>query len=200
MFLDARLLDCVAYGTQGGPSWSTRRIGLRSGKTRRNPRRSLPLYKFAIVYRNLLPGNHRDVIAAFNACMAGVHSFRLKDWSDFEADDELFPVLGTGAPQTLQLIKTYSFGGASVARVITKPVAGTVVITGDDVEIPGATIDTDTGQATFTAGSGDVLRWSGEFDVPVFFTDDELSFSFADRNAEGLFLTADVALEEDTDA
>lgn len=199
MFLNERLLDCVAYGTQGGPTWSTRRVGLRSGKTRRSPRRSLPLYKFAIIYRNLLPENHRDVIAAFNACMGGVHSFRLKDWSDFEASGEPFSVLGTGAQQTLQLTKTYTFGGQGLARVITKPVSGTVVITADNVEIP-ATVDYNTGLATFTAGSGDVLRWSGEFDVPVMFTDDELVFSFADRNADGLFLTADVALEEDTDA
>lgn len=199
MFLDQRLLDCVAYGTQGGPTWSTRRVSLRSGKTRRNPRRSLPLYKFALIYRNLLPEHHAEVVAAFNACMGGLHSFRLKDWSDYQATDELFDVLGTGAQQTLQLEKVYSFGGQAVARTIKKPVDGTVIITADGSPIP-ATIDTDTGEATFTAGSGDVLRWSGEFDVPVMFSDDELAFSFADRNAQGFFLTADVTLEEDTDA
>jgi hypothetical protein len=29
------------------------------------------------------------------------------------------------------------------------------------------------------------------------FSDDEIAFSFDDRSADGLFLTADVALEED---
>lgn len=196
MFIEARLLDCVSYGTAGGPTWLTHRIGLKSGIVRRNPQRSRPQYRFHILYKNLQAEDHAEVLAAFNACMGGVHSFRIKDWSDFQADDELFPVLGTGAPQTLQLAKNYSFGGQTVARPIRKPVTGTVEITADGSPI-AATIDYTTGEATFTAPLNDVLRWSGEFDVPVMFSDDELQFSAENKNANGLFLTADVSLEED---
>lgn len=198
-FVEERLLDCVAYGTQGGPTWLTRRVELRSGKTRRNPRRSYPLYEFALIYRNLLPEHHAEVINAFNACMAGVFSFRIKDWSDYQAVDQPFEVLGTGAPQVLQLTKYYTFGSRTVARPIRKPVDGTVIIEGDGVPLAAA-IDETTGIATFTAASGDVLTWSGEFDVPVYFADDKLAFSFEDKNEAGLFLTADVTLREDTDA
>jgi uncharacterized protein (TIGR02217 family) len=199
MFIEERLLDCVAYGTSGGPTWLTRRVALKSGIVRRNPRRSRPRYVFNLIYRNIQPEHHVEVINAFNACMGGVHSFRLKDWADFEATDELLDVLGTGAPQSVQLTKTYEFGGQAISRPIRKPVDGTVTLTADGAPL-AATIDEETGVATFTAGSGDILRWSGEFDVPVMFTDDELSFSNEDRGAAGLFLTADVTLEEDTDA
>lgn len=198
MFIEERLLECVAYGTQGGPTWLTRKIGIRSGVIRRNPLRSRPLYKFNVLYRNLQPEHHAEVIQAFNACRGGVDSFRVKDWADFEATNELLSTLGTGALQTLQLQKRYTFGAQSVARPIRKPVPGTVTMTADGSPLV-ATIDYETGEATFTAGSGDILRWTGEFDVPVMFSDDELQFQWSDKGADGLFLTADVGLEEDID-
>lgn len=195
-FIEARLLDCVAYGTSGGPTWLTRKVTLRSGIVRRNPLRSRPLYRFNIIYRNLLPRDHMEVINAFNACLGGVYSFRLKDWSDYQAVNELIPVLGTGTEQTVQLAKVYQFGDRNVVRPIRKPVVGTVVITDDGNPI-AATVDYTTGMATFTASNGGILRWSGEFDVPVMFEDDELSFTGDEKGAEGLFLTSDVALMED---
>jgi uncharacterized protein (TIGR02217 family) len=199
MFIEERLLDCVSYGTAGGPSWLTRRVRLNSGVMRRNPRRSRPLYKYAVIFKNLLPDGHSEVINAFNACMGGVHSFRIKDWSDYQAVDETFEVLGTGVEQSVQLDKVYTFGPQGIRRPIRKPVVGTVELTANNIPITSS-VDYTTGVATFTAGDGAVLRWSGEFDVPVMFSDDELQFSFDDRNAEGLFLTADVQLEEDVDA
>lgn len=198
-FVEARLLDCVSYGTQGGPTWKTRKVQLRSGITRRNPIRSRPLYRFNVIYRNLLPEDHIEVINAFNACYGGVYGFRIKDWSDFVADDELIPVLGTGSPVTTQLIKTYTFGNRSVTRPIRKPVTGTVTLT-DDGSPLSASIDYTTGMATYTGSVGGIIRWSGEFDVPVMFQDDELMFSGDDKGANGLFLTSDVGLEEDLSA
>lgn len=195
-FIESRLLDCVAYGTEGGPTWSTRKVGLKSGVIRRNPNRSRPMYRFSVLYQNLRPEDHAEVIGAFNACLGGVHSFRLKDWSDFQATNETLSVLGTGSPQTVQLTKLYTFGSVSVARPIKKPVLGTVTMTADGSPL-AATIDYTTGEATFTAGASDILRWTGEFDVPVMFEDDALPFTAANRSAEGLALTADISLMED---
>lgn len=195
-FIEQRLLECVAYGTQGGPTWLTRRIGLRNGVIRRNPVRSRPLYRGAIIYRNLQEEDHVEVLNAFNACMGGVHSFRLKDWTDYQAADELLSVLGTGSLQSVQLAKRYTFGPQVVSRPIRKPVTGTVTLTANGSPLV-ASIDYTTGIAEFTATASAVLRWSGEFDVPVMFSDDELAFEMVDRNTDGFFLTADVALEED---
>lgn len=195
-FIESRLLDCVAYGTQGGPTWLTRKVGLRSGVVRRNAMRSRPLYRFTVMYQNLREEDHESVIEAFNACFGGVHSFRLKDWSDYRAVDQEMSALGTGAEQTLQLRKLYTFGTQTVARPIRKPVTGTVTLTADGSPI-SATIDYTTGMATYTAPMGSVVRWSGQFDVPVMFDDDELSFSYEARGSTGLLLTSDISLSED---
>lgn len=137
-----------------------------------------------------------EVINAFNACYGGVHSFRLKDWSDFEVEDQVLAELGTGAPQSLQLIKVYQFGQYNaITRLIRKPIHSTVLLTANGTPI-SKTIS-EVGIVTFTAALNAVIRWSGEFDVPVMFEDDELMFSGNDRGANGLFLTSDVGLIED---
>lgn len=197
-FIETRLLDCVAYGTQGGPTWLTRKKGLRSGVIRRNATRSRPLYRFIVLYENLNPEHHKEVIGAFNACRGGVFAFRLKDWSDFTATNE-FVATGTGAPQSVQLAKLYEFGNQNVSRPIRKPVSGTVSLT-QNMSPLAATVNYTTGIATFTATLGSIVRWSGEFDVPVMFEQDELVFSAVNRSAGGLVLTADVSLMEDLSA
>ena len=60
-----------------------------------------------------------------------------------------------------------------------------------------ATVDYSTGIATFTATASAVIRWSGEFDIPMMFRDDALPLQAISRNADGLMLAGDVALEED---
>lgn len=195
-FIETRLLDCVAYGTQGGPTWSTRKIALRSGIVRRNANRSRPLYRFVVLYQNLRSEDHEEVIGAFNACRGGVFGFRLKDWSDYTATNELIG-LGTGAEQVVQLAKLYEFGAQNVSRPIRKPVS--VTLTADGSPLSSST-DLTTGMVTFTAGSGDVVRWSGQFDVPVTFEQDELMFDAVNRGSTGLILTADVGLQEDLSA
>lgn len=196
-FIETRLLDCVAYGTQGGPTWSTRRVGLRSGIVRRNAQRSRPLYRFVVLYQNLKEVDHQNVINAFNACRAGVFAFRLKDFSDYRAVDQLVAV-GTGAPQTVQLAKLYEFGAQNLSRPIRKPVTAALT---DDGSPLASSVDLTTGMATFTASLGGIVRWSGEFDVPVTFEQDELLFDAVNRSTVGgLLLTADVGLEEDLSA
>lgn len=200
MFIEERLLECVTFGTRGGPTWLTRKVTLNSGVVRRNAMRSRPLYRYGIIYRNLEPDQHRAVIDAFNACRGGLYGFRLKDWQDFEVEDQILPAAGTGSEQTAQLIKTYGFGGQSTVRDIRKPVQGTVTLTANGSPLSPTSIDYTTGVVTYTASNGSVVRWSGEFDVPVMFEDDELSFAASDRGARGLFLTADVSLIEDISA
>lgn len=195
-FINSRLLDCVSYGTECGPTWSTRKVTLNSGITRRNPRRSRPLYVATILFRSLHIEDHKAVVAAFNACMGGLHSFRFKDWSDYTATNELLPVLGTGSSQQVQLVKSYNFGTGAIARNIRNPVSGTVTVTANGSPI-SATVDYSTGIATFTATASAVLRWSGEFDIPMMFRDDELPLQAVTRNNAGLILAADVTLEED---
>lgn len=204
MFIDERLLECVTFGTASGPAYDTRRVPLKSGIVRRNPRRARPQYRFNVLYKNLSPLYHQDVVDAFNACLGGVHSFRFKDWTDFEGEAEVFrnpltlaAIVGTGGSQALQLTKTYTFGSVSIVRLIRKPVMGTVVVRANGTPISSSI--SSVGVATFTATGGAALTADYEFDTPVMFENDELPFSGDQKGADGLFLNGDVMLLEDLD-
>lgn len=197
-FIEQRLLARVAYGTQGGPTWATLKTPLRSGRMRRKALRSRPIYRFLVLYQNLQETDHQEVIQAFNAVRGGLHSFRLKDWADYRATDQLLDT-ASGGEETLQLRKLYEFGTENVSRTIRKPVSGTVTLTADGSPL-AATVDSTTGEVTFTATAGEIIRWSGEFDVPVMFEADELLFAANNRTGTGLVLTTDVGLVEDLDA
>lgn len=192
-FIERRLLDCVAYGTQGGPTWVTRRIRLKSGIIRRNAQRSRPAYRYVVLYQNLNEEDHYSIMEAFNACMGGVHGFRLRDWADYRATNE-FVTVGTGVEQTVQLAKLYEFGNQNISRPIKKLVSASLTANGSPIT---ATVNLNTGMATFTATNGHTVRWSGEFDVPVMFEQDEALFEAVTRLSSGLALTSDISLIED---
>ena len=194
-FNESRLLDAVAYGSDFGHEYRTRVKSLRSGHERRNADWARARGRYRVLYKNIQPLDHALVIAAHHACMGMLDGFRLKDWTDFTATDEPLGT-GTGAAQDIQLIKTYAFGSLTTVRDIYKPVAGEVTIYVDGAPDLGAVIDTTTGIVTITATDGAVLTWSGEFDTPVRFDSDQLSFSSDNRNAAGLILNADVPLVE----
>jgi len=190
-FIDASLLDRVAYGFSGGPTWSTTRVKLISGRSKRNAERSLPLHRFTAPFNNIRP-EHRDIIVdSYMACLGPVHAFRFKDYSDFELLNVVIGVAAGGAGETMQVIKPYTFGTETLERKITKPNVG-LTLTEDDVSL-AHTLDPLTGIVTFTSTVGKTIRATGTFDVPVFFDDDNLDFSFETWEA----LSVDIVLEED---
>lgn len=194
-FIESRLLECVSYGFQGGPTFATQIVTLRTGAERRNAMRSLPLYRFSASYRNINPTDHASVIEVFNACLGAAHGFRFKDWADYSATAESLGAAPAGSTP-VQLIKTYTRLSLSTERTIKKPVTGTVTVYKDGSPVAG-TLDTTTGIFTPSGawGSG-ALTWTGEFDVPVRFLSDDLIFSFDNPSA----LTSDISLIEDLSA
>lgn len=195
-FIEARLLDCVAYGTVYARRYATQEALLRSGLVRRNASRNSSLRRYIINFQNLNLDDHEEVISAFEVCDGAAIGFRIKDWADYTATLES---LGNtpGANQTpVQLIKTYTFGATTKTRTITKPTSGSVVVYSNGVAKAG-TYSTSTGLFTPTTNwtAGHALTWSGEFDVPVRFASDDLAFSYDNVRA----LTANVELEEALD-
>ena len=194
MFNETRLLDCVSYGSQFGQEFNTRVVTLRSGHERRNANWTRPLGRYSVSYDAIRPEHHQDVRRAHMACLGSLIAFRFKDWTDFQGEGEVLG-LGTGAPHQYQLVKHYPFGPVSLARPISKPVAGTVVVYEDGQPIP-ATVDYATGIVTATAPPGEPITWSGEFDIPVRFESDRLDVDPIARTSQGFVLTADVDLVE----
>ena len=132
----------------------------------------------------------------FLAMRGQLHSFLVKDWSDFEADGESLGNAPAGSA-AVQLKKVSTFGSASFQRTITKPKAGTVVVYQGGVAKAG-TVNTTTGLFTPSTAwtEGVALTWTGEFYVPVRFASDLLPMTIDNRSGAEYMLNGAVELLE----
>lgn len=170
-FIEDRLLDEMAYGFSGGPTYNTLITPLLSGVQRRKIQRTRPLHRFSASFDRREDAIVEQLLDAYHATYGAAVGFRFKNWLDYEATDEVIGV-ATGAPQPLQLIKTYQFGASANPVPIRKPVDGKVQLFANGTQIASAT-NTTTGVVTFSAAAGHVISWTGEFDLPVSFDSDE---------------------------
>lgn len=193
-FIEERLLDELSYGFSGGPTYSTRRKALKSGIERRNVNRSRPLHRFKGSFDNRDSVVVETLLSAFHATAGTAYGFRFKNHLDFEAE---LQALGeaTGVSQEIQLVKHYSFGNQARAVPIRKPNADVVVVNQIGTVV-AATVDTTTGMVTLTGTPGDELFWSGTFDLPVVFDNDEFAATIETFNATSV----DIQLAEDLSA
>jgi uncharacterized protein (TIGR02217 family) len=124
-----------------------------------------------------------DYLLDFHEAVKGsAIGFRLRDWSDYLCRGYVLGT-GNGNGQTWQLIKTYTMGGGSAKRLISKPVAETVVLKRNGViQNSGWVLDSTTGIIT-TWLTGTLSVDAFEFDVPVRFDQDKINFRF--DGAEG---------------
>lgn len=215
-FIDALLLDKVAYGFTGGPSFDTTTVRLRSGYRKDNANRELPVHRYSAPFNNISESDYQTLLAAFMATQGAAHSFRFFDRNDYKLEAEAIGTATGAVNQTLQLTKAYTFGATTLTRNITKPInsataygrgvqqlgaAPAFVITEENLaaspQVPAAPIafslDYATGIVTFTGTAGYTIRASGWFDVPVHFMNDELPMTRSNINVN----TFDVDLEED---
>lgn len=187
MFINAELDICPAFGWSGGPSFNTRVITTQSWMERRNANNIQCRHSYSLPLQNITDDTYLLMLKqTFVACRGMLHSFLVKDYSDFEADDETFAE-GDGSTVAFQLSKTSNFGAAAYVRIVTKPLSDIVVTV--DGAVTSVTVDTTTGIVTFAAAPGDgaVLRWTGEFRVPVRFNSDILNTTIDNKNGNGDF-------------
>lgn len=192
-FIEERLLDELAFGFSGGPTWNTLVKTLRNRHERRNVQASRPQHRFSGSFDRRESEVVQILLNTYNATYGAAYGFRFKNHLDYQAESESLPD-GTGVSQSVQLVKTYTFGGQATPVPIRKPNTD-VVITEDGIEI-SATVDTETGIATLTAAPGAKIAWSGTFDIPVRFETDEFSATMETWNATSV----DIQLIEDMSA
>lgn len=171
-FHDVRFPDAVARGATGGPEYSTDVVSVASGYEQRNQNWDLARGRWDISTGIRTREQMAEVVAFFRARKGRAYGFRFKDWSDFQADGQA--LAPTGSPLILQLVKRYASGGSEEARVITKPVPGTVVVRIDGNVVSPA-IDDLTGRVTFDIEPAAQPYADFEFDVPVRFDSDHLA-------------------------
>jgi uncharacterized protein (TIGR02217 family) len=129
-----------------------------------------------------------DLIAFFRARRGAARGFRLRDPTDFSshgmtgtptAIDQLIG-LGDGVTTRFALVKHYGPADDAQQRRITRPVAGSVVVSLDGLTAGGWTVD-GLGSIEFAAppAAGVAVRAGFLFDVPVRFAEDRLAVSGA---------------------
>lgn len=182
-FHDVRLDEDIERGAQGGPRFKTTVIPLAGGKEKRNIDWDETRGEWDLSYGVQSKADFEKVRDFFYCRQGRAHSFRFKDWSDYEIGKNAtntFQVIGTGDGQTLifQAIRLYASGGVTFEREITKLVSGTVRLAVNAVEQDPMdySVDLLTGKITFDTAPPDMESVSliAEFDSAVRFQEDGL--------------------------
>lgn len=183
----------ISWGSVGGPQFKTSVMTLPSGAEERVELWSGGRLSYNARYGVKTASQLAALQAFFRARRGAAYGFRFKDFLDFHSspsnptyveagveghgpgDQDQEIGVGDGTTTVFQLKKTYVSALNTQVRTIFKPVAGSVRIWVNGVEATtGWTVDTTTGQVTFSAAptAGHVVEASFEFDVPVRFSEE----------------------------
>lgn len=189
-FDNLRFPVSVSRGLAGGPERRTDVVMTASGREERNARWANSRRRYNAGYGVKSLDDIHAVISFFEERRGRLYAFRFKDHADFKscvptavvsATDQAIGT-GDGATASFQLVKRYGTV-RPWTRVITAPVAGTVIVAVNGVAETHFTVDDTTGLVTFAAGhipaSGAPITAGFEFDVPVRFDADELKINLA---------------------
>lgn len=189
-FHEVRFPTGISYKSIGGPSFSTDVIMLSSGYEKRNANWTYPLERWNLAYGIK---TKTDIITArdfFYARKGRAFGFRFKNPDDFSTTGEELGE-GDGSTTQFQLVKTYTSGGSTLTRKITKPVSGQVTVYLSSVEQSSEiSIDTTTGIVTFDTApaSGEVVTADFQFDIPVRFDTDHFAITMTTLEARSVDL------------
>lgn len=185
-FVETQFPDDISYGAVGGPMHSTDVITTFGGREQRNINWSTPLGIWNVAQGVKNPTQLNTLIAFFRARQGKAVGFRFKDWSDYQVTAGNIGT-GTGAKTTFQCRKQYTNGGATVNRIINKPIANGLLVYVDGVLktlTTHYTVNTATGIITFLSAPANnaVVTASFEFDVPARFDTDKMDISLENLN------------------
>ncbi len=195
-FHEVRFPASLSFGSVGGPERRTDIVTLANGFEERNTpwAHSRRRYDAGLGMRSL--DDIETMISFFEARRGQMYGFRWKDWSDYKSGSATVGVdhgdqviaRGDGERTDFQLVKTYSSGGVSYVRPITKPVLGTVRLGLDqDAMREGVDYEVDLarGVVSFVAPPPEQVEITAgfEFDVPVRFDTDKIQTSVANFQA-----------------
>ena len=172
----------ISRGSQGGPRWATEVVIVDSGYEYRNQPWSSPLHEYDVAYGVKTIGDLETLLDAFHSAKGMLHGFRYLDPLDSKSCardsnptyiDQIIVSSAAGGETTAQLIKNYTYGGASISRNITRPY-GTVLIgkNGSPLNLTtDYTVNLTTGVVTFVTPLtiGDTITAGYTFHVPVRF-------------------------------
>lgn len=180
----------IAIGREASvlTEFSTAIVTGQSGAEQRSPDWNTPRLRYDAGPGVRSEADVRALIAFFRARRGPAVAFRFRDPIDASSTSGAGPIaatdqlLGTGdGVQTdFALVKSYGNGPDAPLRRITRPVAGTVMVSIDGTAVPGWTLASG-GIVSFASppASGAQVRAGFAFDVPVRFGEDRLEVSRA---------------------
>ena len=186
----------------GGPSNPGRiKAYLPSGKMKQNFLAAYPVHKYEIGLGLLNSADYESALSFWYIVnFAPYEGFRMKDWRDYRATQANSRCIQLNETDW-QLNRVYAFGGVEFLRKIVKPVSGTVTVyrtrSGATTAVTSP-VDYTTGIANPVGHvDGDTYTWTGEFDVPVTFVNDEWTDNALEATTQNLQVsTGSIQLEE----
>ncbi len=178
----------ISHGSSGGPVFNTFTARTAGGSEQRSSLTgsSLRRYNAALGVRSL--ADLYTLLQFFQARQGKLRGFRWRDWLDSSSSAQVNGIpqatdqplgIGNGTQTRFVLQKTYTTGG--VARLIQKPVAGSVVVAqnGAPLAATAYSVNYNDGSVLFnTPPAAQSLLTAGfRFDVPVRFDTDALELS-----------------------
>jgi uncharacterized protein (TIGR02217 family) len=176
----------LARGAVGGPERVTEIFELGDGREARNTAfaGSRRRWEVGSAIRSL--DELAQITAFFEARRGRLFAFRFRDPADFKSSSPSSPItpndqvigIGDGTTKAFQLIKTYGDAAGSYARVISKPVIGSVRVSkgGTELAATGFSLDGATGIVTLSVAplANVEVRAGFSFDTPARFDTDRL--------------------------
>lgn len=162
-----RFPENISAGSKFGPGYFTSIARNLGGYEVNNQNWSMPLYEGDVMFGCRTQVQLDRLLAFFHSVAGMHHGFRFKNFNDYRATGAEGTVVALGGG-TWQMYKTYTYGAMSMARKISKPIAGATIAGGGTYSY-----STTTGIITKTGGA-DPTGWVGEFDFPVRFNTDKM--------------------------
>lgn len=198
MFSESLLPVDVAPNASMGAQFKTSIIQLRGGGEFRQTNWSQPLRSFSVRYGARIPDDLQSLVSFILEVQGNLVAFRARDWSDYTATDEDVAV-ADGVSDFYRLQKAYNSHNRRILKILS--VGFTVSINDVPLTSDEFCLDVNNGVIIFrdVPTSGDVIKWSGEFYVPVRFTDDimEVMMFFKDAGRTENIGLKEVRLTED---
>ena len=207
-FLDVSFPQSVAASVSRGLLRKVNILTLTNGEERRSARwrNSLRVYNAGSGIRDL--DDLDAVVQLFEEVEGTLHSFRFRDWADFQSGATRQPptphdqVIGTGDGSTLTFQLAKSYGQRTpYRRAITKPQPGSVRLAVDGTERGDWSLHALTGTVTFDSPPSEGMSVTAGFlfDVPVRFAGDQLDVDlsfFSEAEHRGLARAPEIQLKE----
>ena len=132
MDLDIQFPECISLNAINGPEFETDVVVFANGQEQRNANWEFERFTAEVAHAARRESDWRPLLAFFRLAQGRANTFRYKDHTDYicEPGDGVFFDSTDGSPTGQQMYKRYTFDGQTVYRRITKPVSGTITITG----------------------------------------------------------------------